>query len=85
LSEASFRRRSRSNKPASILMPLCKTFGPTFLVGSCFQLLVDVLQFVSPQILRYEAVGYNYKFKVLIYLKVLIYSTKRSKYNPNQD
>ncbi|KAG8311145.1 Canalicular multispecific organic anion transporter 1 [Homalodisca vitripennis] len=44
-------QRSR-NRPASILMPLCKAFGGTFLFGSFLKLIQDLLTFVSPQILK---------------------------------
>ncbi|XP_054263384.1 multidrug resistance-associated protein 1 isoform X4 [Macrosteles quadrilineatus] len=37
---------------ASILMPLCKAFGSTFLFGSFLKLAQDLLTFVSPQLLR---------------------------------
>lgn len=37
---------------ASILMPLIKAFGGTFLMGSVLKLVQDVLTFVNPQLLR---------------------------------
>jgi hypothetical protein len=36
----------------SIIPPLCKAFGPSFLMGAFFKFGYDILQFVSPEILR---------------------------------
>lgn len=57
--KASFRKGSgqinlnaeSKKKTASILSPLCRAFGPTFLFGALLKLLQDVLTFVSPLIL----------------------------------
>ena len=43
---------AKAKKPASILPPLIKAFGTTFLFGSCLKLFQDVLTFASPQVLR---------------------------------
>lgn len=45
-------RKDENTPQASILPALCKTFGPTFVIGTTFKVLIDVLAFVSPQILR---------------------------------
>ncbi|XP_026281245.2 multidrug resistance-associated protein 1 isoform X2 [Frankliniella occidentalis] len=60
--KASFRKSSGSvdltggpKKPlkqASVLPALCKAFGPTFVFGAVLKLIVDLLTFVSPQILK---------------------------------
>ncbi|KAK3909098.1 Multidrug resistance-associated protein 1 [Frankliniella fusca] len=39
-------------KQASVLPALCKAFGPTFLFVALLKLVVDLLTFVSPQILK---------------------------------
>ena len=42
-------------KPApvvSVLPALCKAFGGQFLLGACLKVVQDMLQFVSPQILK---------------------------------
>lgn len=36
----------------SILPTIVRTFGPTFFFGAVFKLFHDILQFISPQILR---------------------------------
>lgn len=41
-----------SKKQASIMPPICKSFGGIFLFGSALKLLNDILTFISPQILR---------------------------------
>lgn len=41
-----------TSRSASILMPLCKAFGPTFVFGAFLKFLNDILTFVSPQILK---------------------------------
>ncbi|XP_043270601.1 multidrug resistance-associated protein 1 isoform X1 [Venturia canescens] len=58
--KASFRKASgqvdfnsgRKKKVASVLMPLCKAFGPTFIFGAFLKLLMDILTFVSPLLLE---------------------------------
>ncbi|XP_066599372.1 multidrug resistance-associated protein 1 isoform X2 [Prorops nasuta] len=58
--KASFRKASgqvdfnngRKKKETSILPPLCKAFGPTFLFGCVLKAVQDILTFVSPQILK---------------------------------
>ncbi|XP_014273818.1 multidrug resistance-associated protein 1 [Halyomorpha halys] len=43
--------RSSTKKPSSILPVLCKSFGPSYLVGASFKLMRDVLKFTNPQLL----------------------------------
>lgn len=58
--KASFRKASgqvdfnsgRKKKVASILPPICKAFGATFLFGALLKLFQDVMTFVSPQLLK---------------------------------
>ena len=58
--KASFRKASghvdfnsgRKKKISSILPPLCKAFGTTFLFGSVLKFVQDIMTFVSPQILK---------------------------------
>lgn len=40
----------------SVLPALCRTFAPQFIMGALLKLVQDLLAFVSPQILRYNAV-----------------------------
>lgn len=42
----------KKKKQASILLPICKAFGPTFIFGAILKLVNDLLTFVSPQLLR---------------------------------
>lgn len=44
--------QQKKKKQASILPPICKAFGPTFLFGAMLKLIQDLLTFVSPQLLR---------------------------------
>ncbi|XP_076389766.1 multidrug-Resistance like Protein 1 isoform X2 [Megachile rotundata] len=58
--KASFRKASgqvdfnngRKKKVTSILPPLCKAFGATFLFGAALKFLQDIIIFVSPQVLK---------------------------------
>ena len=61
-----------SNKPSakekkivSVLPTLVKTFGPEFMFGAFLNLISSLLQFVSPQILRFAP--YSLRFKNLIH------------------
>ena len=36
----------------SIIVPLVKAFGPSFMLGALFKFGYDLLQFLSPEILR---------------------------------
>ncbi|KAK0089852.1 hypothetical protein PV325_005159 [Microctonus aethiopoides] len=58
--KASFRKSSgqvdfnntRKKKVASILIPLCRAFGPTFMFGAALKLSQDIMIFISPQLLK---------------------------------
>ncbi|CAL1682835.1 unnamed protein product [Lasius platythorax] len=58
--KASFRKASgqvdfnggRKKKVASILPPICKAFGATFMFGAFLKLIQDIMTFISPQILK---------------------------------
>lgn len=58
--KASFRKASgqvdfnngRKKKVASILPPICKAFGATFLFGAFLKLFQDIMTFISPQLLK---------------------------------
>ncbi|XP_076227007.1 multidrug-Resistance like Protein 1 isoform X2 [Nomia melanderi] len=58
--KASFRKSSgqvdfnsgRKKKVISVLPPLCKAFGATFLFGVVLKFVQDIITFVSPQILK---------------------------------
>lgn len=42
----------KKKREASILPPICRAFGPTFLFGATLKLVQDVMTFISPQLLR---------------------------------
>lgn len=42
----------KKKRQASILPPIIKAFGPTFLFGAILKLVQDVMTFISPQLLR---------------------------------
>ncbi|NXH09840.1 MRP3 protein, partial [Bucco capensis] len=44
-------RDKKKNRKPSFLKALLRTFGPYFLIGSCFKLIQDLLSFVNPQLL----------------------------------
>lgn len=58
--KASFRKGSGQvnfnneykKKTSSVLPPLCKAFGATFLFGAVLKFIQDIITFVSPQILQ---------------------------------
>ncbi|XP_043579583.1 multidrug resistance-associated protein 1 isoform X3 [Bombus pyrosoma] len=58
--KASFRKSSGrvdfnneyKKKTSSVLLPLCKAFGATFLFGAALKFVQDIVIFTSPQILR---------------------------------
>ena len=41
-----------STKNASILRPLCETFGPYFMVGFLWKLAFGILNFANPMLLK---------------------------------
>ncbi|XP_076239794.1 multidrug-Resistance like Protein 1 isoform X1 [Calliopsis andreniformis] len=80
--KASFRKASgqvdfnngRKKKVSSVLPPLCKAFGTTFLFGSLLKFVQDVMTFVSPQILKlligfiegHESIWKGYLYAILL-------------------
>ena len=60
MAQASFRKASgqinltagSKKKTASILPPLCKAFGSTFLFGALLKLVQDLMTFANPLILQ---------------------------------
>ncbi|KAI4481391.1 hypothetical protein M0804_009511 [Polistes exclamans] len=58
--KASFRKSSgqvnfdntSKKKVSSILPPLCKAFGATFIFGAVLKLVQDIMSFISPQLLK---------------------------------
>nr|CAD7413218.1 unnamed protein product [Timema poppensis] len=48
-----FVKTTKKTRKPSVLLALVKAFGPTFLFGSILLFCVNVLTFVSPQILKY--------------------------------
>ena len=46
------RRKKRGPKEPSLVMALARSFGGTFFVAGVFKLLQDLLNFVSPQLLK---------------------------------
>lgn len=55
---------AKKKKQVSVLPVLVKAFGPTFIFGASLKLLQDILTFVSPQILKYEAAILFYMMKI---------------------
>lgn len=59
--KATFRKSSgevdfssgKKKKMASVLLPLCKAFGPIFMFGVMLKVVQDVMTFISPKILEY--------------------------------
>ncbi|XP_066904292.1 multidrug resistance-associated protein 1 isoform X2 [Halyomorpha halys] len=45
-------KRTSTKKPFSILPVLCKSFGPSYLVGASLRLIRDTLRFTNPQLLK---------------------------------
>ncbi|XP_015591556.1 multidrug resistance-associated protein 1 isoform X6 [Cephus cinctus] len=94
--KASFRKSSgevdfdssRKKKVASILLPLCKAFGPTFIFGVLLKLSQDVMTFLSPQILKLlinfvsanEPMWKGYLYAVLLFLTATIQTLVLSQY-----
>ena len=58
--KASFRKSSGQvdfnneykKRTSSVLPPLCKAFGATFLFGAALKFVQDIITFASPQILK---------------------------------
>ncbi|XP_011636993.1 multidrug resistance-associated protein 1 isoform X2 [Pogonomyrmex barbatus] len=94
--KASFRKASgqvnfnsnRKKKIASILPPICKAFGATFLFGAFLKLIQDVMTFISPQILKLligfiegeESMWKGYFYAALLLLTAMLQTLVLSQY-----
>ncbi|XP_020285956.1 multidrug resistance-associated protein 1 isoform X1 [Pseudomyrmex gracilis] len=94
--KASFRKatgqvdlnNSQKKKIASILPPICKAFGATFMFGAFLKLIQDILTFVSPQILKLlidfikegEEMWKGYFYSVLLLVTAIIQTLVLSQY-----
>nr|XP_034174731.1 multidrug resistance-associated protein 1 isoform X3 [Osmia lignaria] len=96
--KASFRKSSgqvdfnggRKKKVSSILPPLCKAFGATFLFGAALKFLQDIVIFASPQILKLlilfneatnsEPIWKGYLYAVLLLLTAMFQTLILSQY-----
>ncbi|XP_076338372.1 multidrug-Resistance like Protein 1 isoform X1 [Tachypleus tridentatus] len=50
--EVNFSHHDKKKNKPNIVVALCKTFGPFFMSGAVFKLIHDVLQFVTPKLLK---------------------------------
>ncbi|XP_033224446.1 multidrug resistance-associated protein 1 isoform X4 [Belonocnema kinseyi] len=96
--KASFRKGSgqvnlnagSKKKTASILPPLCKAFGPTFLFGALLKLIQDIMTFVSPMILEllikfvnpktHEQMWKGYMYAVILLITAVLQTLILSQY-----
>ncbi|XP_032672071.1 multidrug resistance-associated protein 1 isoform X3 [Odontomachus brunneus] len=95
--KASFRKASgqvdfnngRKKKVASILPPICKAFGATFLFGAFLKLFQDIMTFISPQLLklliafikdREEPMWKGYLYAILLLLTATVQTLVLSQY-----
>ncbi|XP_067207174.1 multidrug resistance-associated protein 1 isoform X3 [Linepithema humile] len=94
--KASFRKASgqvdfnngRKKKIASILPPICKAFGATFMFGAFLKLVQDIMTFISPQILKLligfiegdEPMWKGYFYSVLLLLTATLQTLVLSQY-----
>ncbi|XP_011699218.1 PREDICTED: multidrug resistance-associated protein 1 isoform X6 [Wasmannia auropunctata] len=94
--KASFRKASgqvdfnsgRKKKEASILPPICKAFGATFMFGAFLKLIQDVMTFISPQILKLlidfiegeEPMWKGYLYAVLLLITAILQTLVLSQY-----
>ncbi|XP_011882151.1 PREDICTED: multidrug resistance-associated protein 1 isoform X4 [Vollenhovia emeryi] len=94
--KASYRKASgqvdfnsgRKKKIASILPPICKAFGATFMFGAFLKLIQDVMTFISPQILRLlidfiegeESMWKGYLYAALLLLTAILQTLVLSQY-----
>ncbi|KAL0104456.1 hypothetical protein PUN28_017289 [Cardiocondyla obscurior] len=78
----------RKKKVASILPPICKAFGATFMFGAFLKLIQDVMTFISPQILKLlidfiegdEPMWKGYFYSVLLLLTAILQTLVLSQY-----
>ncbi|XP_076628337.1 multidrug-Resistance like Protein 1 isoform X1 [Colletes latitarsis] len=94
--KASFRKSSgqvdfnsgRRKKVSSVLPPLCKAFGATFLFGALLKFIQDIMTFVSPQILKllikfiegHETIWKGYLYAVLLLVTAIFQTLILSQY-----
>ncbi|XP_015122091.1 multidrug resistance-associated protein 1 isoform X1 [Diachasma alloeum] len=94
--KASFRKASgqvnfnssRKKKVASVLAPLCRAFGPTFIFGAFLKLSQDIMIFIGPKILELliefikgsEPNWKGYCYSVLLFLTAVLQTLVLSQY-----
>ncbi|XP_011343424.1 multidrug resistance-associated protein 1 isoform X3 [Ooceraea biroi] len=94
--KASYRKASgqvdfnngRKKRIASILPPICKAFGTTFLFGAFLKLIQDIMTFISPQILKLligfiegdEPMWKGYLYSILLLLTATLQTLVLSQY-----
>ncbi|KAF3420729.1 LOW QUALITY PROTEIN: hypothetical protein E2986_00606 [Frieseomelitta varia] len=94
--KASFRKSSGrvdfnneyKKKTSSVLPPLCKAFGATFLFGAALKFVQDIITFASPQILKllidfidgHESLWKGYFYAVLLLLTAVFQTLVLSQY-----
>ncbi|KOX68195.1 Multidrug resistance-associated protein 1 [Melipona quadrifasciata] len=94
--KASFRKSSGQvdfnneykKKTSSVLPPLCKAFGATFLFGAALKFVQDIITFASPQILKllidfidgHESLWKGYFYAVLLLLTAVFQTLVLSQY-----
>ncbi|KAG6802309.1 multidrug resistance-associated protein 1 [Apis mellifera caucasica] len=94
--KASFRKGSGQvnfnneykKKTSSVLPPLCKAFGATFLFGAVLKFVQDIITFVSPQILQllidfikgHEPLWKGYFYAVLLLITAIFQTLVLSQY-----
>ncbi|PBC29188.1 Multidrug resistance-associated protein [Apis cerana cerana] len=94
--KASFRKGSGQvnfnneykKKTSSVLPPLCKAFGATFLFGAVLKFIQDIITFVSPQILQllidfikgHEPLWKGYFYAVLLLITAIFQTLVLSQY-----
>ncbi|XP_025986916.1 multidrug resistance-associated protein 1 isoform X3 [Solenopsis invicta] len=79
---------SRKKKIASILPPICKAFGATFMFGAFLKLIQDIMTFISPEILKLlidfidgdESMWKGYLYAVLLLLTAILQTLVLSQY-----
>ncbi|XP_012540485.1 multidrug resistance-associated protein 1 isoform X3 [Monomorium pharaonis] len=79
---------SRKKKIASILPPICKAFGATFMFGAFLKLIQDVMTFISPEILKLlidfiegdQSMWKGYLYAVLLLVTAILQTLVLSQY-----
>ncbi|XP_053980762.1 multidrug resistance-associated protein 1 isoform X1 [Hylaeus volcanicus] len=94
--KASFRKASghvdfnsgRKKRVSSVLLPLCRAFGSTFIFGALLKFVQDIMTFASPQILRLlirfiderETMWKGYFYAVLLLVTAILQTLILSQY-----